>query len=203
MNLSEVNWDFNEAGSWPIQIKISAISLVCALMLGGGIYQFTLPQLAEKEKLEKKEVEYKKDFADKQQKAINLEDYRAQLKDIETLLDKMIKQMPTKAEVAALLDEISLTALASGLDNELFKPEAEVSKDFYVEVPYKIKMVGEFEEHALFVSGLASLPRIVTVHNVILTVKSDGLMEMTADIKTYNEAVNEVKDEKAKKPKKG
>jgi type IV pilus assembly protein PilO len=104
----------------------------------------------------------------------------------------MIRQMPTKAEVANLLVDISQTGLASGLEFKLFKPGADIRKEFYSELPINIKVVGLYEELGLFVSGLAALPRIVTVHNVAITPKKDGKeMEMTAVVKTYNEGVDE------------
>ena len=202
MNLSEINWDFNAAGAWPLQIKAAAILLASALVAGGGVYQFTMPQLTELDQLEAKEQQLRTEFSTKQKKAVNVEDYRAQFKEIEALLGDMIKQMPTRAEVAELLDEISLTALASGLENTLFKPEGQVRKDFYVEVPYSISMIGKYEELGLFISGLASLPRIVTVHNVTLKTKGDGRMDMKATVKTYNEAVDESRS-KSKRRKKG
>lgn len=197
MNLSEINWDYNAAGTWPLQVKAAVILIVCCLVAGGGVYYFTLDQLTELDKLEKTELTLRADFEKKQQKAVNLPAYREQLQQIEGLLGDMIKQMPTKAEVAALLNEISQIALESGLDNRLFEPSEQVRKDFYFELPYKIEMVGKYEELGLFVSGLASLPRIVTVHNVdISSMKgkdNEMRMKMRAIVKTYNEASDDGK----------
>jgi type IV pilus assembly protein PilO len=191
MNLSEINWDPNEAGSWPTPIKAAAISVICILVFGAGVYYDTLDQLAALEASEKQEVDLKQSFEGKQRKAINLQDYQAQLEQIETELEDMIRQMPTKEEVASLLIDISQTGLASGLEFRLFKPDALVRKDFYSELPIKIEVVGKYEELGLFVSGLASLPRIVTVHDVnIIPEAKDGKggeMLMTATVKTYNE----------------
>lgn len=198
MNLSEINWDFNAAGSWPLPIKIATIVLVSIVVAGAGYYYITIDQLAEWEQLEKEEQDLKKTFAIKQNKAVNLPDYREQLKQIEASLGEMIKQMPTKAEVANLLIDISQTGLASGLEFRLFKPAGKVRKDFYSELPINIKVIGEYEELGLFVSGLASLPRIVTVHNVAI-VPSGSLLAMDATIKTYNEETGEVKKKKKKK----
>ena len=195
MNLSEINWDFNAAGSWPLPIKIATIVLLSIMVAGAGYYYITIDQLAEWEQLEKEEQDLKKTFAIKQNKAVNLPDYREQLKQIEASLGEMIKQMPTKAEVANLLIDISQTGLASGLEFRLFKPAGKVRKDFYSELPINIKVIGEYEELGLFVSGLASLPRIVTVHNVAI-VPSGSLLAMDATIKTYNEETGEVKKKK-------
>lgn len=200
MNLSEINWDPNEAGTWPFPIKAATIAVICALVFGAGIYYDTLDQLAALDASEKKELELKQSFESKQKKSINLQDYEDQLAQIETQLEDMIRQMPTKEEVASLLIDISQTGLASGLEFRLFKPSAPIRKDFYSELPISIEVIGKYEELGLFVSGLASLPRIVTVHdvNIIPEVKKDkeskenkeGEMKMTATVKTYNEGVD-------------
>lgn len=195
MNLSEVNWDINAAGAWPTPIKIAAAAIVSLLVVIANVYYITVPQLDELDVLEKEETSLKASFENKQKKAINLPDYRAQLEQIESSLGEMLKQMPTKAEVANLLVDISQTGLASGLEFKLFQPNAPISKEFYSELPINIQVVGKYEELGLFVSGLASLPRIVTVHNVNIApiTKTDkgkvsGAMAMSAVIKTYNEA---------------
>ncbi|MCK5120856.1 MAG: type 4a pilus biogenesis protein PilO [Methylococcales bacterium] len=197
MNLSEVNWDFEAAGSWPFPIKVATVVLVSILVTVAGVYYITIDQLNELEQLENKEQELKKSFEKKQKKAVNLPEYKEQLKQIEASLGEMIKQMPTKAEVANLLIDISQTGLASGLEFRLFKPAVAIRKDFYSELPINIKVVGKYEELGLFVSGLASLPRIVTVHNVTIS-PSGALMTMDATIKTYNEEAGEVKKKKKK-----
>jgi len=206
MNLSEINWELNAAGSWPTPIKIAAGLLVSLLVVVADIYYISVPQLDELEALEKDEVALKTSFENKQKKAINLQDYRDQLKQIESSLGEMLKQMPTQAEVANLLVDISQTGLASGLEFKLFKPGAPVPKEFYSELPINIQVVGKYEELGLFVSGLASLPRIVTVHNVEINPrgKNDraGMMNMSAIIKTYNEADME-NVQKAKSKKRG
>jgi len=167
------------------------------LVAGGGVYAFTIDQLAELEVLEGKEGELTNTFMQKQQKAVNLNDYRTQYDDIKKSLKDMMRQMPTEAEVALLLNEISETAINSGLEPKLFQPELKEKKDFYVELPYSIEMIGKYEELGLFVGGLASLSRIVTVHNIDITPipnkatenKAEAdLMLMKATIKTYNEA---------------
>jgi type IV pilus assembly protein PilO len=113
----------------------------------------------------------------------------------------MIRQMPTEEEVASLLIDISQTGLASGLQFKLFKPEAPVRKEFYSELPINIQVTGKYEELGLFVSGLASLPRIVTLHNVNITpeLKNEQLL-MSAVVKTYNEgSTDSIPDTDAKR----
>jgi type IV pilus assembly protein PilO len=190
MNLSEINWDINSAGSWPTPLKIIVILIFSVLTAAAGVYFITVPQLDELDVLEKQEDSLKNAFEVKQKKAVNLQDYRDQLDQIEASLGEMLKQMPTKAEVASLLVDISQTGLASGLEFKLFQPSAEINREFYSELPIGIQVVGKYEELGLFVSGLASLPRIVTVHDVVMSPLGkegkDG-MTMTATIKTYNE----------------
>ena len=200
MNLSEINWDFNSAGAWPVPIKILTILIVCAIVVGAGFYYDTTEQLAELDNFEKKEQELKRTFETKQKKAVNLQDYRDQFEQIEASLGEMLRQMPTKAEVASLLIDISQTGLASGLEFKLFKPSGEIRKEFYSELPISIQVLGRFEELGLFVSGLASLPRIVTVHNVSINpIEGSNTMQMNATIKTYSEGTDNVNSGKKKK----
>jgi type IV pilus assembly protein PilO len=162
------------------------------MVFGAGVYYDTLDQLAALEASEKKELELKQSFETKQKKSINLPDYQQQLAQIEAELEDMIRQMPTKEEVASLLIDISQTGLASGLEFRLFKPGAPIRKDFYSELPINIEVIGKYEELGLFVSGLASLPRIVTVHDVsIIPEGKEGKMRMNATVKTYNEGEKE------------
>lgn len=197
MDLSEINWDFNAAGAWPLQVKAGVILIVCCLVAGGGVYWLTMDQLAQLDTLKAEEQTLITTFQEKQKKAVNLTDYQAQFDEIKKSLGLMLAQMPKKAEVANLLAEISQTALTSGLDPKLFRPEAEIGKEFYVELPYSIEVEGKYEELGLFVGGLAALPRIVTVHDIQLTNvaasgkdKEAGLMNMKATIKTYTEAAS-------------
>lgn len=204
MNLSEVNWDINAIGTWPLAIKTILILVVCGVVAGGCIYLDTMDQIAALQTLEKKELELRGSFEQKQSKVANFEDYQNQLTEIQARLDEMIKQMPTEAEVASLLVDISQTGLASGLDFKLFKPESAVVKDFYSELPIKIDVTGKYEELGAFVSGLAALPRIVTVHDVNIepqnTMTKDkepptnNILKMQATIKTYNEATASAKN---------
>ncbi len=216
MNLSEINWDPNEAGTWPFPVKAAVIAIICVLVFGLGVYLDTLDQLKALELSQKKEQELKQTYETKQNKSINLPDYQEQLAQIETELSDMIRQMPTKEELASLLIDISQTGLASGLEFRLFKPGAPVRQDFYSELPISIEVVGKYEELGLFVSGLASLPRIVTVHDVTISPEAkgakeegakkaakEGEMKMTATVKTYNEGVVEAATTAGNKKKKG
>ena len=210
MNLSEINWDINASGTWPTPVKALVIAIVCAVVAAAGVYLDSLGQLDELAALEKKELDLKTDFEGKQRKSANLQDYRDQLAQIETSLAIMIKQMPTQEEVASLLVDISQTGLASGLEFRLFQPGLPIAKEFYSELPIKIEVVGKYEELSLFVSGLAALPRIVTVHDVVITPVDKGKagdtedsMVMGATVKTYNEQQSVETKTPANKRKKG
>jgi type IV pilus assembly protein PilO len=206
MNLSEINWDFNAAGTWPLPVKTAIIVLICAVVAGGGVYYDTLDQITELKIFEQKEQELKGIFETKQKKAVNLQDYQDQLAQIEAELFEMIKQMPTEEEVASLLTDISQTGLASGLEFRLFKPSPAIRKDFYSELPISIQVVGKYAELGLFVSGVASLPRIVTLHEVSIVPQKDAKtddMVMNAVVKTYNESTDTPADRAEPKKKRG
>jgi type IV pilus assembly protein PilO len=192
VNISEIDLDINASGTWPVPVKALVIGIVCLAVAGAGYYFDTMTEMENLASLENKELELKTQFEDKQKKSANLQDYRDQLAQIETALTIMIKQMPTKEEVASLLVDISQTGLATGLEFRLFRPGAPIGKEFYSELPINIQVIGKYEELSLFVSGLASLPRIVTVHDVKITPvtskeSQDGAMVMDAVVKTYNE----------------
>jgi type IV pilus assembly protein PilO len=189
MNLSEIDWNIKAVGTWTLPVKAAILLFIASVVVGVGVYFDTLDQLTRLKTAEQKELTLKREFEEKQKKAVNLQDYQDQLTQIETSLDEMIRQMPTKDELASLLVDISQTGLASGLQFKLFQPEPPILKDFYSELPIKIQVTGQYEELGLFVSGLASLPRIVTLHDVnIVPEGKEGNLLMSAVVKTYNEA---------------
>ena len=188
MILSEINWDIRVAGTWPAPVKNFVIILAYVIVLAVGIYFDTLDQLNVINSAKNRETTLKNEFEIKQKKASNLQEYQNQLSQIEDSLAEMIRQMPTEEELAGLLVDISQTGLASGLQFKLFKPDSPILKDFYSELPINIQVIGKYQELGLFVSGLASLSRIVTLHNITITPDGTiGNLLMTATIKTYNE----------------
>lgn len=199
MNLADINWNPNAAGTWPLAVKMAITAVICVIVFSAGVYLDTFGQLNELEKSERKELELKKTFEEKQKKAINLPDHLDQLKQIEVSLDEMIRQMPTEEEIASLLVDISQTGLANGLEFKLFKPNPPVRKEFYSELPISIEVNGTYKELGAFVSGLAALPRIVTIHDVLIEPEkeikgadknTESELLMKATIKTYNEGSN-------------
>ena len=190
MNLQELNdLDFNNMGDWPITIKALLILLLAAA-IGVGWYHFnTKDQLSNLETVEAKERTLRQEFEQKQARAVNLEKYQKQLEEMRQSFGAMLRQLPNKTEVADLLVDVSQTGLASGLEFELFDPQVEVPREFYSELPIKVRVNGGYHEMGEFISGLAALPRIVTIHDVRVTpVKgsnSGELLVMDAVAKTY------------------
>lgn len=184
INFNEL--DFSNIGKWPTALKVALIIIVCAAVAVAGFFLDVKKQSAKLQRAEREEVSLKQEFENKQAKAVNLDAYKQQLKDIEESFGAMLRQLPSKTEVEGLLVDISQTGLASGIEFQLFKPEGERYIDFYAELPIKMKMTGTYHEFGNFVSGVAALPRIVTLHDISITKdpKSDRLtMEVTA--KTY------------------
>ena len=189
MNIQDLNeLDLNNIGSWPLPIKAVLILILC-VGIGFGYYKMhTEDQLAKLEKEQKTEVKLRKTFETKQAKAVNLDRYKAQLEEMKESFGTMLRQLPNKTEVAELLVDVSQTGLATGLEFELFDPAGEIRKEFYAELPIKIRVKGSYHQFGAFISGLASLPRIVTIHNISIKPKgkgSGGALVMEATAKTY------------------
>ncbi len=186
MNLQDLNeLDFNNIGSWPAPVKAFIILLLCVGLGVGWYYMNTEEQLLNLETVEKKELALKTEFERKQAKAVNLEKYRKQLEEMKQSFGAMLRQLPNKTEVADLLVDVSQTGLASGLEFELFDPQEEVPREFYAELPIQIRVFGNYHELGEFISGLAALPRIVTIHDVTMEPRKDGELVMSATAKTY------------------
>lgn len=188
MNLSELNeLDFSEVGDWPIVAKAIAVILLCASVAGGGYWFFTKDKLLQLEELENKEPELKATFEAKQKKAANLEAYEKQMEEMKLSFGAMLRQLPSKTEVADLLVDVSQTGLSSGLEFELFKPSSEIPADFYAELPIQIRVLGDYHQFGEFVSKVAALPRIVTLHDFSIEggKKETGQLAMNITAKTY------------------
>lgn len=186
MNLSELNdLDINNIASWPLPARIFVIALVFVGVLGLGYWFDIKDQRLSLEKAEAKETELRQTFEFKAKKAANLAAYELQLEEMKESFGAMLRQLPNKTEVAELLVDISQTGLASGLEFELFKPQAEVPKEFYAELPISIRVKGDYHEFGSFISGVAALPRIVTVHDINMAPTQDGELTMDILAKTY------------------
>jgi len=181
--------DTNDPGRWPLPFRIAAVTLILVAVSALGIWQFVIKsEIPELERAQQQEVELFDSFEDKQQLAANFEAYENQLAEIERDFGTMLRQLPGQTEVASLLEDISQTALGAGLREELFQPSPEVSQNFFAELPIRLRYTGSFHELAQFVSGVAALPRIVTLHDIRITpINVSNREELQLDVlgKTY------------------
>lgn len=181
--------DTNDPGRWPLPIRIGAIALVFVAMVSVGIYMFVVKEeMPLLRRAEQEELELRAQFEDRQRKAANFDAYRVQLAEIERDFGAMLRQLPGKTEVPSLLVDISQTGLGAGLEEQLFQPTGEIQRDFYAELPIRLRYTGNYHELGNFVSGIAALPRIVTLHDIsIRPASATAPDELTLDVtaKTY------------------
>ncbi|MCH8117387.1 MAG: type 4a pilus biogenesis protein PilO [Proteobacteria bacterium] len=191
------NLDVNDVGRWPLLFRAGVILLVFLMVAGLGIYWFIIedaaPQLT---RARNDEQTLRVTFENKQRKAANYDAYKAQLSQIEQSFGTMLRQLPGETEIPSLIVDISQTGLAAGLQEKLFQPQPEIPRDFYAEKPIRIRLSGGYHEIANFVSGIASLPRIVTLHNINITPEESGTydllsLEVTAQTYRYIEEETE------------
>ena len=179
--------DPNNPGTWPASVRNLALAALL-LVIGGLGYWFQIqPQLTVLEAAQDKEPELRQSFETKQRQVANLDAYKAQLRDIQSRFAVMLRQLPSQTEMANLLQDISQTRVATGLEEQVFKPEAERAKEFYAEAPIRIRLTGSYHQMGDFASGLAALPRIVTLSNISLTgaKAGEGGLVMDAVAMTY------------------
>jgi type IV pilus assembly protein PilO len=183
--------DVNEPGRWPLVFRAAAVGLVLVLIAALGIWQFVVKQeLPDLEVARRDEQGLRESFESKQRKAANFDDFLNQLATIERDFGTMLGQLPGQTEVDNLLEDISQAALAAGLDVRLFEPGGEVSRDFYAELPIQLRYLGSYHELGRFVSDVAALSRIVTLHDLRITpnsVEGESEEELQLDVtaKTY------------------
>jgi type IV pilus assembly protein PilO len=181
--------DVNDIGRWPLAFRVAVIIIVFVVVLGMGVYWLIIedkaPQL---QRVQGEEQTLRVSFENKQKKAANYDAYKAQLMQMEQSFGTMLRQLPGKTEIPSLIVDISQTGLAAGLQEKLFQPQAEIPRDFYAEKPIMISLSGGYHEIANFVSGVAALPRIVTLHDINITPDNqDNYDELTIQVtaKTY------------------
>jgi type IV pilus assembly protein PilO len=181
--------DPRDPGRWPLPVRAGVIALCFVVLSLLGLYMFVWTgQREELQRFEAEETELRNQFREKHGKAVNLELYKQQLADIERSFGAMLRQLPGKTEVPNLLVDISQTGLAAGLTQQLFQPQPQQNQDFYAELPIKIRLTGSFHQFGEFVSGIAALPRIVTLHDVeIKSVPQGAFDQLQLDVtaKTY------------------
>ncbi len=183
------NLDRRDIGRWPLLFRLLTIAVIFVVVTIALVYYFVWNgQRPELVQAEQEEIELRNTFDSKQRKAANLEQYKAQLAEMERTFGAMLRQLPGKTEVPSLLVDISQTGLGAGLEEKLFQPANEVRRDFYAELPIKIRLTGNYHELGTFVSGIAALPRIVTLHNIEIKPQGkDSSDELVLDVtaKTY------------------
>ena len=181
--------DMNDIGRWPFVFRAAAVAIVAVVATGAGLYLFVyeekVPLL---EKAEAEEQELRQTFEARQKKAANFDAYKEQLAEIESSFGTMLRQLPGKTEIPNLLVDISQTGLAAGLEEKLFQPMEENPREFYAEKPIKIRLDGSYHELGNFVSDIAALPRIVTLHDIEITPADTGAFDqlvLNVTAKTY------------------
>jgi type IV pilus assembly protein PilO len=191
------NLDRNNIGGWPASAKMFFTALLFAVVVLIGWYTYISNQQDELQTLASQEDKLKQDFSAKQAKSVNLEALEQQLDEMQDMLRQLLRQLPSRTEMPELLVDISQTALSAGLESELFQPGPETPKDFYAEKPITLRLVGTYHQFGTFISGVASLPRVVilTLHDVSLTPQSapakgaepasGGLLVLQGTVKTY------------------
>ncbi|HET8801820.1 MAG TPA: type 4a pilus biogenesis protein PilO [Marinobacter sp.] len=164
--------DVNNAGIWPAPVKAIVALIIFGLIVGGGYWFVIKDQYAQLERVQETEQELRKTYEEKAYQVANLEVFKAQMAEMEETFGALVRQLPSETEVPGLLEDITNTALGSGLSLQEVALQPEQKRDFYSELPINIRVSGSYHELASFVSSVASLPRIVTLHD--LTIKPTG-----------------------------
>jgi len=188
--------DFNDIGSAPASVRYLILTFLLIVILAIGYFLLIKAKTEQLELVQRLENTLRIDFEAKQAKAASLEAYEAQLAEMQELLETMFRQLPSKTEMDKLLVDVSQTALGAGIDVQLFQPNAEAFHDFYAERPISVRMLGDYHQFGEFVSGVASLPRVVilTMHDISLrratdrdvgVGRGDGRLILEGTVKTY------------------
>lgn len=183
VNLSQL--DLKDVAGWPSAAKAGLLGMLFAAVLGAGYWFDWKGQLEALDAAAQRELTLRESFMAKKRQAVNLDAYVRQLEDVEQAFSAMLKQLPDRAQMDALLNDINQAGLGRGLAFELFKPGAEKPVDFYAERPIEIRVSGSYHDLGAFASDLARLPRIVTLHDVSVGGEKDGRLAMGATVKTY------------------
>ncbi len=176
-----------DIGIWPLPAKVGAVVLLFLILMGLAAYFGWSPQYDELDSKEKQEVVLRQEYSSKKSQAINLDLYVQQLKEVEQQFGTLLRQLPSKSEMDALLSDINQAGLGRGLQFELFKPSSERLQDFYAEMPVDLRVTGSYHDIAAFTSDVSQLSRIVTLNDVAITNKDpkDTVLTMEAVAKTF------------------
>jgi len=176
--------DINDIGRWPFPFRAALIVILFVIVVGAGFYMTIIQDKAPiLDRVKAEEANLWITFENKQKKAANYDAYKTQLEQMEQSFGTMLRQLPGETEIPSLIVDISQTGLAAGLQENLFEPQPEIQRDFYAEKPIKIRLSGGYHEIANFVSGIAALPRIVTLHNINITPEAkDSYNELSIEV---------------------
>lgn len=213
------NFDFNayisdfkgldpkDVGAWPLGPRITILLILFGLLLVAGWWFDWRHQIDEYEKKQQEEIKLKDEWLGKKKQAVNLEEYRKQLAEIDRSFGALLRQLPNKAEMESLLVDINQAGLGRGLQFELFRPGTEIMKDFYAELPITVRVTGNYHDLGAFSGDVAKMPRIVTLNNVSVNVGKEAGLYMDATATTYRyldeEELAKQRREKAAKAKAG
>ena len=175
----------NDPGAWPLIPKLTMLFGLFVVLLVAGWWFLWSDQLAELEGKQKEEKTLKQQYLDKKKQAVNLDLYIEQLAEIDRSFGALLKQLPNKSEIEALLIEVNQAGLGRGLQFDLFRPGAEQVKDFYAELPIAVKINGGYHDFGAFAADIAKLPRIVTLNNISIVPGKDGVLSLDATTKTF------------------
>lgn len=192
----------NDPGSWPLVPKVSLLLGVFVFILLAGWWGVWNDQLTDLETKEQEEQSLKQQFIEKKRQAVNLDLYTEQLAEIDRTFGALLKQLPNKSEIEALLIEVNQAGLGRGLQFELFRPGQETLKDFYAELPISVRINGAYHDFGAFAADIARLPRIVTLNNLVITPVQGGGLSLEATTKTFR-YLDDEEVARQKKPAKG
>ena len=185
MSLDINNLDLKTLADWPLPSKLVALGLLCVTIVAAGWWFDWRGGMETLDAAKQKETELRGVFTTKKNQAINLEAYKKQLADIQQAFGALLKQLPNKQEMDALITDINQAGLGRGLQFDLFRPDAEVVAEFYAETPIQVKVTGGYHDVAAFVSDVSKLSRIVTMQNIAMDPGKEGVLNMDAIVKTY------------------
>jgi len=177
------NW--SDPGTWHFAPKLLVLIVILVGIPVAGFFADTQSQIEELEKGQAEEVKLKEDYLGKKKQAVNLDLHRQQLREIDTQFGALLRQLPDKSQMDALLVDINQAGLGRGLQFELFKPGGEAQREFYAELPITVKVVGTYHDMGAFASDVGQLPRIVTLSDVKLEASKDGILTMDATARTF------------------
>ena len=192
----------NDPGSWHQIPKVTVLLGLFLTIIVAGWWFVWNDQLTELDTKQREEETLKQQFLEKKRQAVNLEVYTQQLADIDRSFGALLKQLPNKSEIEALLIEVNQAGLGRGLQFELFRPAQEQIKDFYAELPIAVKINGTYHDFGAFAADIAKLPRIVTLNNLSIAPLKDGVLMMDATTKTFR-YLDEEEIARQKKPVQG